>query len=182
VQSNIEAFGGDPTRVLLFGESAGGESVKQLLANPPSPLPFSSAILQSEQALLPGNGLENFKQVLKNFNCADTACLRKVPAVDIKAYIEKESLGFPPVNGDGTSVSDVRDAIRSRTWAKVPAMLGTNLNEASVFLAVGGVQDGQTTLNGVFDQLNITSSAARDSLLAMYAAAGINASNDVASR
>jgi len=181
VHENIASFGGDPARVMLFGESAGGESVKQLLANPPqtNSLPFSSAILQSQQSALVGNGLVNFKQVLSNFGCADTDCLRKVPAADIKAYIEKEGLAFPPVNGDGTAVADVRDSIRSGKWAKVPVMLGSNLNEASVFLAVLGAQDGQTALNGLFDQANITSSA-RDSLLTMYAADG--AGNDVASR
>jgi carboxylesterase 2 len=182
VQSNIESFGGDPARVMIFCESAGGESVKQLLANPPSPLPFSSAILQSQQALLVGNGLENYKQVLKNFGCETTACLREVPTGDIKAYIEKKSLAFPLVNGDGTSVSNVKDTITSGTWAKVPVMLGTNLDEASIFLAVAGIKDGQTALNSVLDTFKVTKSAARDSLVAMYTAAGIDAAKDVASR
>jgi carboxylesterase 2 len=126
------------------GESAGGESVKQILANPPqtNPLPFSPDILQSEQSGLTGNGLVNFKQVLNNFNCANTNCLRKVPAVDIKAYTEKQGLAFPPVNGDGTALSDVRDSIRSGKWPKIPVMLGSNLKEASVYLAIAGVQDG----------------------------------------
>jgi carboxylesterase 2 len=182
VQSNIESFGGNPERVMLFGESAGGESVKQLLANPPNPLPFSSAILQSQGSLLVSNGLANYEQVLKNFGCETTTCLREVPAVDIKAYIEKKSLAFPPVNGDGTSVSNVKETITSGTWAKVPIMLGSNLHEASVFLAVAGVKDGQTALNSVLDTFKITTSAARDSLVAMYTAAGIYAAKDVASR
>lgn len=35
VQKNIHAFGGDPSRVTIFGESAGGYAVKQLFALPP---------------------------------------------------------------------------------------------------------------------------------------------------
>jgi carboxylesterase type B len=182
VQQNITQFGGDPSRVMLFGESAGGESIKQLLANPPSPLPFSSAILQSQNAVLPGNGLVNYKQVLLHFGCADIACLRKVPALDIKAYIESNSLSFPPVNNDGTSTPDVRLSISSGKFANVPTMLGSNLNEARVFLAVTGVTDGNTALNATFDQYNITSQTVRDSIIAAYAAQGITDSYELSDR
>ncbi|KAL1796004.1 hypothetical protein ACET3X_006228 [Alternaria dauci] len=182
VQENISQFGGDPTRVMIFGESAGGESVKQLLANPPNPLPFSSAILQSQNAVLPGNGLQNYKQVLLNFGCADVDCLRKVPAVDIKAYIESKSLSFPPVNNDGTSTPDVRLSISTGKFANVPTMLGSNLNEARVFLEVVGLTDGTTAVSSLFDRYNITSKAVRDSIIASYAAQGITDLYEVADR
>jgi para-nitrobenzyl esterase len=47
VQDNIEAFGGDPDAVTIFGESAGGIAVNTLMATPSAEGLFSKAISQS---------------------------------------------------------------------------------------------------------------------------------------
>lgn len=47
VQRNIESFGGDPSRVTIFGQSAGGESILIHLASPQSKGLFNQAIVES---------------------------------------------------------------------------------------------------------------------------------------
>ena len=47
VRNNIERFGGDPKRVMIFGESGGGAKVSMLLASPPAKGLFHSAIIES---------------------------------------------------------------------------------------------------------------------------------------
>ena len=47
VQNSIAAFGGDPERVTIFGESSGGSSVAFHITSPKSNQLFQQAILES---------------------------------------------------------------------------------------------------------------------------------------
>jgi len=187
VQDNIRAFGGDPTQVTIFGESAGAYSVKQLLANPPSPLPFRAAILESQQTSVPGNGSENYDKVLRKFACADApspiGCLRKVPGTDIQAYITDNNIGFPPVEGDGTYMaSKTLPSIKSGRFADVPILIGTNADEFQVFLAMTGTGNGSDVVGSVLSLTGLDISLIKDSLLASYAASSVDGGIDVASQ
>jgi para-nitrobenzyl esterase len=47
VRDNIERFGGDPNRVMIFGESGGGQKVCMLLGSPPAKGLFHRAVIES---------------------------------------------------------------------------------------------------------------------------------------
>merc|ERR1712188_199789 len=55
VKDNIESFGGDPSNVTIFGESAGGTSVLALMASPLSEGLFQRVIVQSAALVSPPN-------------------------------------------------------------------------------------------------------------------------------
>src|SRR5262249_57810045 len=51
VRDNIAAFGGDPSRVMIFGQSGGGSKTSTLLATPAAKGLFHRAIVQSGSTL-----------------------------------------------------------------------------------------------------------------------------------
>lgn len=137
VQKNIKAFGGDPAKVTIFGESAGGYSVKQLIANPPSPLSFRGAIMESEAALNSGNGTASWEELVFGIGCGSAtdqlACVRSKPATQIQSYNQQAGLSYFPMSDGATQTTDVRPNINAGTAAKVPFMIGSNRDEIRVF-------------------------------------------------
>lgn len=132
-----------------------------------------------------GNGLDNYNDVVDHFGCTSAsspiACLREVPAMDIKEYIEPNSINFPPVE-DGTYLINIKDSINAGKFADVPIMMGTNLNEVRVFLAVLGLNNGTAAVDAVLNFLGITDPAIQNSIFAAYAGVGVELAYDVADR
>lgn len=126
IYENIAAFGGNPSRMVLWGQSAGAVSTDWYnFAYPEDPL-VGGFIMNSGTALLPLTNTDSnstsFSKVAAGFNCTGTAsheleCLRGVNSADIIAFLlnygstnstaGKGGISFIPV-ADGRTVPSTK--------------------------------------------------------------------------
>lgn len=142
VQKNIHRFGGDPKRVTIFGESAGGLSVHAQMASPGAKGLFHRAIIQSGAYALAHPTQQQWEMVglgrAAAMGCADqsAACLRSLGVEQILAHQDIGEVGWLPVV-DGTVLpKTMKDAFGRGEFHRVPVIQGTTRDEYSLFTAL----------------------------------------------
>ncbi|KAG0234993.1 hypothetical protein BGW42_005948 [Actinomortierella wolfii] len=155
VKDNIASFGGDPNKVTIFGESAGGHAIRTLLSMPEAANGlFHAAISQSDPIDLPFNRVKTASTVVSGglmtlLGCSDVACVRSKSVEDImKAQITvvSQAIALAPEESfleiikptvDGILIKNQFDQLiagKDGGVVKVPLLMGTMKDEAIGFL------------------------------------------------
>jgi para-nitrobenzyl esterase len=134
VKKNIRAFGGDPDRVTIAGQSAGAASVNCLMTSPAARGLFRGAVGESgslvlENPLLRMRSLADAEKegehIAEKLNAGDPAALRAISA----DQLQKASGFFAPIVDGYIMPVSVADAYKNGQQTHVPLLTGWNSDE-----------------------------------------------------
>lgn len=151
VQAEIHNFGGDPARVTVFGQSAGGNTVAALLAHPDAHLLFGRAIIQSGplSAETPDRAGKITRLMAEDLKAAATrdAFMNFSPDELLGAQARVTAGGTPITGGAGFALAvggglvpaSPQDALEGGAGAGIPLLIGTTADESRLWLVPSGL-------------------------------------------
>ncbi|OJD34663.1 alpha beta-hydrolase [Diplodia corticola] len=146
VQENIAAFGGDPDKVTIFGESAGGCSVGFHLTayNGRDDTLFRGAIMESGSPIYYTTLNESaafqprYDTLISQAGCSNStdslACLRSLSYDDLNAVINQTALlNWGPAIDHDFIAGKTSDQLVKGDFVQVPIIIGANSDEGVSF-------------------------------------------------
>ncbi len=180
VKRNIRSFGGDAERVTIFGASSGSLDVCDLMASPLAKGLFQRAIMQS------GECVDGFSPTLAEQEKSGAVFaakvvggngeidkLRAMPADELVRVADKVGgMDWNPIVDGRLLAVQPEEVFRRGEQAKVPVMVGSNLDEVSIFASalVGGKSYRPRTVSEYRDWLKRKFGDEADAVFAAYPA------------
>ena len=136
VRSEIGAFGGDPANVTVFGQSAGGFDIAQLMAMPAAVGCFDKAVPMSgslTRAVHPEAALASSTALADAFG--GWTKLRNTPTADIlAAQLKLPGTRWGPTLDGAILAEDAADVLRRGDFTRdMPLMIGHTRDESTLF-------------------------------------------------
>ncbi|MGH3049302.1 MAG: carboxylesterase family protein, partial [Gaiellaceae bacterium] len=163
VKRNIARFGGDPAKVTIFGESAGGLSVRSQLVSPAAKGLFAKAITESGSyaetvptlAEAEGTGADTAAAMGCTDPATAAACLRNLPVSTLLA--NETAISQLPNLDPGVLPEQYNAAFASGTFNRVPVLTGTNHDEWMLFVELlNTLSNNEVTASNYQDQIAAT--------------------------
>jgi para-nitrobenzyl esterase len=171
VRDNIEKFGGDPQKVMIFGQSGGGAKTSTILATPSAKGLFHCAAVQSGSTLrlsTPDQATKRAEALLAKLginksNIGDLQKLSWQQILGAQSSLDPSVGAFTPVIGGNVLPHHPFDPVAPPESADVPVIISTTLEDAALRLTNFELDDA-----GLKDLLKQRYNTKADEIYSLY--------------
>ncbi|KAM7191212.1 acetylcholinesterase [Naviculisporaceae sp. PSN 640] len=148
VRGNIAGFGGDPSRIFLYGQSAGANIVLSYsYAYPSDPIVAGFIATSSGTPFTNPTSSPNFHNLVISAGCANVStspedellCMQSLPATTIQSLVNQANTDpfrglFRPIADNITLFTNLTERLEKGLVARLPLIGGFTYNEQALFL------------------------------------------------